>query len=120
VSRARGVPCGSTHLANLRQGLADRRCRILALMFWVAEALDMLSTADAIEHRGLAEGNPLFAPLLTRHLLLALALKAGIVVLVTLGALAGLQGRLRLLVLRVYVVIGLVVVAGNAHAIGWP
>jgi hypothetical protein len=50
----------------------------------------------------------------------ATGLKAGIVVLVTLGALAGLQGRLRLLVLRAYVVIGRVVVAGNAHAIGWP
>jgi len=105
-------------LANLREGLGDRRCQLLALLFLVAEALDVLTTGYAIAHRGLREGNPLFASLVAGHLLPALTLKAGIVVLVTLSALAGLHGGLRLAVLRVGVVIGVVVAVANALAIG--
>jgi len=116
MSRVRADPDGGP-LANLREGLGDRRCQLLALLFLVAEALDALTTAYAIGHRGLREGNPLFAALVADHLLPTLTLKAGLVVLVTLGALAGLHGGVRLAVLRVCVVIGVVVAAGNALAI---
>jgi hypothetical protein len=104
-------------LANLLEGLADRRCRLLAAMFLAAEALDMLTTTEALAHGGLAEGNPLFASLMAGDLLLALALKAGVVMLVTLGALAGLHGRRRRVAFRVFVLFGLAVVLSNTLAI---
>lgn len=114
TATTRRVERDDPHLvANLRQGLADGRCRMLAMMFAVTQALDALTTADAIAQRGLREGNPVFAPLVAVHLSAALALKAGVVTLAILAALARLRGWRRVLFLRVYVVIGLVVVIGN-------
>jgi hypothetical protein len=103
--------------ANLRQGLADGRCRTLAMIFAVTQALDGLTTAYAMGRPDLREGNPLLAPLVAGHLGAALALKAGVVTLVVLVALAELHGRRRVLFLRVFMVIGLAVVIGNVLAI---
>jgi len=104
--------------ANLRQGLADGRCRTLAMMFAFTQALDGLTTADAMGRPGLREGNPVLAPLVAGHLAAALALKAVVVTLVVLVALAALHRRRRVLFLRVFVLIGLAVVTSNALTIG--
>jgi uncharacterized protein DUF5658 len=99
---------------HLREVLAWRDTRTLALIFLITQGLDVVTTQRALATRRFQEGNPWLDEVTNHHPLLVYGAKLGIALLV-LGALLllRLRWRLRLAVLVVFTAASLVAPVAN-------
>ena len=101
-------------LHQLRDVLAWRDTRLLALLFLITQALDVLTTARALDTERFREGNPWLDDVTAAHPVLVYGAKlvcAGLVLAALL--LLRLRWRLRLAVLYVFTLASLVAPLAN-------
>ena len=110
TSPARRSPVG-----QLRDVLAWRDTRLLALLFLITQALDVLTTERALQTQRFREGNPWLNQVTAAHPLLVYAAKlfVGALVLTAL-LLLRLRWRLRLAVMITFILASLVAPVTNA------